>query len=127
MARAAVQSPPLVWDASLAQLAQAWADKLRNTGSCRPKFGDYGPYGQNVIAAVAEKPQNGSAPVDAWISNGNLYSLALFQPSKDQASGCSTGNYAACLPYVQTIWQYTTKVSDTRAQRHSDTVTHGHL
>lgn len=110
-ARAAVQAPPLVWDEALAALAQQWATKLRNLYSCSPRFGDYGFYGQNVISAVSEKPQNGTAAVTSWISNGQFYKLALFNPKVNRASGCSTGRYSDCAPYVQTVWQYSRRVS----------------
>ncbi|GJP43637.1 hypothetical protein CLOM_g3077 [Closterium sp. NIES-68] len=104
-ARAAVGSVPLVWNATLAAHAQAWATTLTNsTYNCGLSHGGNPGEGQNLSGASPSGYYAAPAAVSWWVGEGDLYSFAVF------SGGCSTGNWADCGHYTQVIWNNTKTV-----------------
>ncbi|CAI6004363.1 unnamed protein product [Closterium sp. NIES-64] len=95
-ARAAVGAIPLVWNATLATRAQAWATALTNsTYNCGLSHGGNSGEGQNLSGASPSGWASDAAAVSWWVGEGDLYSYAVF------SGGCSTGNWADCGHYTQ--------------------------
>ncbi|GJP40042.1 hypothetical protein CLOM_g24332 [Closterium sp. NIES-68] len=104
-ARAAVGAVPLVWNATLAARAQAWATTLTNsTYNCGLSHGGNSGEGQNLSGASPSGWATNGAAVSWWVGEGDLYSFAVF------SGGCSTGNWADCGHYTQVIWNNTKTV-----------------
>ncbi|CAI5489145.1 unnamed protein product [Closterium sp. Naga37s-1] len=104
-ARAAVGAIPLVWNASLAAEAQAWATTLTNsTYNCGLSHGGNPGEGQNLSGGGPAGYYSNGAAVSWWVGEGDLYSYAVF------SGGCSTGNWADCGHYTQVIWNNTRTV-----------------
>ena len=82
--------PPLVWSATLAATAQAWADgcKFEHSG---------GKYGENLYASAGQAvtPQ---AVVDSWVGEAKDYDYA--------ANSCS----GVCGHYTQVVWRDSAKL-----------------
>ncbi|CAI7777117.1 unnamed protein product [Closterium sp. NIES-53] len=95
-ARAAVGAIPLVWNATLAAEAQAWATVLTNsTYNCGLSHGGNPGEGQNLSGGGPAGYYSNGAAVSWWVGEGDLYSFAVF------SGGCSTGNWADCGHYTQ--------------------------
>ncbi|CAI5523229.1 unnamed protein product [Closterium sp. Naga37s-1] len=104
-ARAAVGAIPLVWNASLAAEAQAWATVLTNsTNNCGLSHGGNPGEGQNLSGGGPAGYYSNGAAVSWWVGEGDLYSYAVF------SGGCSTGSWADCGHYTQVIWNNTRTV-----------------
>ncbi|TQN72408.1 Ectin, partial [Colletotrichum shisoi] len=100
--RAEVGSPPLTWDAGLAESAQAWANHLTTVGSL---VHDKNPGGQGENLALQ------SGGTDTYYANGvqlwlNEKSLYDGQPVRRDG----TPNYMDYGHYTQAVWKSTTKV-----------------
>ncbi|CAI5473706.1 unnamed protein product [Closterium sp. Yama58-4] len=109
-ARAAVGAIPLVWNATLATRAQAWATALTNsTYNCGLSHGGNSGEGQNLSGASPSGWASDAAAVSWWVGEGDLYSYAVF------SGGCSTGNWADCGHYTQVIWNNTRTVGCAKA------------
>ncbi|CAI5986082.1 unnamed protein product [Closterium sp. NIES-64] len=109
-ARAAVGAVPLVWNATLATRAQAWATALTNsTYNCGLSHGGNSGEGQNLSGASPSGWASDAAAVSWWVGEGDLYSYAVF------SGGCSTGNWADCGHYTQVIWNNTRTVGCAKA------------
>ena len=99
--RAEVGSPPLEWDCSLAEGAQAWAEKLAKTGSFRHSSGNYG---ENLYMYMSF----GMAP------NASLKDAVLtwYSEKKNFVYGkdgwCKEGT--VCGHYTQLVWKSTKKI-----------------
>ncbi|TKW53965.1 Ectin [Colletotrichum tanaceti] len=100
--RAEVGSPPLTWDAGLAESAQAWADHLTTVGKLEH---DKNPGGQGENLAL----QSGGTEtfyangVQRWLDEKSLYDG---QPIRTEGAR----NYHDYGHYTQAIWKSTTKV-----------------
>ena len=84
--------PPLVWSATVAQSAQAWADQCNFMHSGNP-------YGENIYAGAGSNatPQ---MVVDDWVGEAKDYDYA--------ANTCSSSG--VCGHYTQVVWRKSTKL-----------------
>ena len=118
--RAEVGVPPLEWDEALANVAQAWADKLGSDEKCDPKHSDDewqlkthkemgGPesvLGENIEWACCDDPpwQDGKDVVDFWAKEKKRY---VFGPAGDSCTSSDGGKVAH---YMQLVWSGTKKM-----------------
>lgn len=84
--------PPLIWDATVANSAQAWANNRSYAHG-----GTNGIYGQNIYAAAGFVPTLEDA-ANAWVSEQANYHYA--------SNSCS----GVCGHYTQMVWTSTTKL-----------------
>lgn len=116
-ARAAVGSASLVWSASLAQLATAWAQNLAANYSCQLLHPEDlnlpQPYGQN-LAKASYDPSNPNVvllsntdAVNLWVVERTIWKYSIFDGI---SSGCTTGSYKDCGHYTQLVWNTTLSV-----------------
>lgn len=86
--RAAHQAPPLSWDQTVYNYAQAYADKYDCSGQLVHSGGQYG---ENLAVGFSD----GTAALQAWYSEGNNYDYS------------NTNQYTH---FTQVIWKSTTKL-----------------
>jgi pathogenesis-related protein 1 len=107
--RAEVKVPPLTWSATLADTAQAYADRLKATRGCHPVHNGAEGLGENLYWASALRYFDGTTKVqtvtptqvaDAWGSEKAYYN--------DKTNTCASGK--ACGHYTQMVWESTKKV-----------------
>ncbi len=97
----------LVWDNTLTQDAQSYANTLANSGAWEhdPKNHDgysNGPYGENLYASTAKPTLEDAA--DAWIKEKRDYHYGKV----GDPSTCNEG--AICGHYTQVMWKETSQV-----------------
>ena len=97
----------LVWDETIAQDAQSYADEMANSGIWghdSKNQGGYvnGSYGENLYTSTA-KPTLKVAS-DAWVSEEQYYTYGKI----GDAATCEQGQM--CGHYTQIIWQNTSKM-----------------
>ncbi|MFI3122409.1 MAG: CAP domain-containing protein [Methylococcales bacterium] len=104
-----VKVPPLTWSSSLADTAQVYADKLKNTQACKMVHSHANGLGENLFWASALTYSNGSSEVqvvsptkavDEWGSEKSDYNY--------KANACVKGKM--CGHYTQVVWKDTTQV-----------------
>jgi pathogenesis-related protein 1 len=102
--RAKFNMPPLVWDATVAAVAQAWADQIAATG--RFEHSQDGRYGENLWGGTA-----GSFPiasvVDGWGNEQDNYDVSTNTCAEDKE----------CGHFTQVVWWNTTKLGCGKATR----------
>ena len=82
--------PPLLWDPTVASVAQAYADQLASQGC--PLSHSSGPYGENLFWGSGS--YSAQEVVDAWMSE---------EPCYDPGSGQCTCQ--PCGHYTQIVWR----------------------
>ncbi len=95
--RARYKMPPLVWDTTVATVAQEWANQMAASGSFEHRQG--GQYGENLWSGSAGGFPVASA-VDSWGNEVNDYDL--------KTNTCAAGK--ACGHFTQVVWWNTTKL-----------------
>jgi pathogenesis-related protein 1 len=100
--RRQVGTPPLVWSAGLASIAQEWANHLVQSGAYghRPE----GQYGENLFEVVGP-PADERQVVNAW---------AAEQAGYDHRRNTCSGR---CGHYTQIVWRDTRRVGCGVAQK----------
>lgn len=107
--RTEVAAPAIVWSTTLAETAQAYADKLKDTQACKLVHSQAPGLGENLYWASALKYSNGTSKVqtvaptkaiDAWGSEKQNYTY--------NSNACATGK--VCGHYTQVVWKNTTEV-----------------
>jgi pathogenesis-related protein 1 len=107
--RTDVQTPPLKWSTTLADTAQAYADKLKTTQACKPVHSGAAGLGENLFWASALTYSDGTSKVqavtptqgtDAWGNEKQNYTYST--------NTCATGK--VCGHYTQVVWKSTTDV-----------------
>jgi pathogenesis-related protein 1 len=111
--RAEVGAPPLVWDATIAGVAQAWADRLQQRGcdmehsNAEWQMEQYGEsLGENIAWACCDDPpsQDGKQVVDMWASEKKSYAYGPLGESCTSHDGGATGHY------TQLVWANSQKM-----------------
>ncbi|GJD03479.1 SCP-like extracellular protein [Colletotrichum higginsianum] len=100
--RAEVGSPPLTWDAGLAESAQAWANHLTTVGSLVHDT-NTGGQGENLALQSGGTNTYYANGVQRWLNEKSLYDG---QPIRREG----TPNYQNYGHYTQAVWKSTTKV-----------------
>eukprot|EP00117_Sycon_ciliatum_P016217 scpid52422/ scgid15743/ Peptidase inhibitor 16; Cysteine-rich protease inhibitor len=93
---------PMVWDATLATVAQNFADTCRfqgNPNRVAQTNGKYVSVGENQLFII------GSSPVYGWVARHWAQEAAYYDYSTDT---CSAGR--SCSRYEQIVWSASTKV-----------------
>jgi hypothetical protein len=108
--------PPLEWGADIAEVAQAYAEKLATScsstlvhSSSQERHG----WGENL----AEMGGFGSAPagsaqqaVDLWESEQSCYTYGAFQAGVNATCTSQCSQYGGCGHYTQLVWRKTKRV-----------------
>jgi hypothetical protein len=104
--RASVDSDPtieaLIWSDELAEVAQAWADHLREQG-CDMRHSSSG-FGEN-LAWFAGNEASAKEVVQAWASEGDCYTYGRFMQSDACDGECRSSG--GCGHYTQVVWRET--------------------
>jgi uncharacterized protein YkwD len=87
--------PALSWSATVASVAQAYADQLASAG-CDLVHSD-GPYGENLMAGSGQYPPE--EVVAAWVSE-----VSCFQYGPFDSCSCTCGHY------TQVVWRESTEL-----------------
>ena len=104
-ARKEVGVGPVKWSPVLAKYAQAWADKLAESGDFKHSRGEYG---ENIaIRGTPEAPAREAA--EAWYEEKPLYTPGTPIPGGDAFYKAGYGHY------TQMVWKGTTEVGVGRA------------
>ena len=107
--RAEVGTPPLKWSATLADSAQAWADKLKATQGCKMVHSQTAGVGENLYwasaimystGATAVQPVTSTQVTNSWGNEKKGYTYAT--------NTCAAGK--VCGHYTQVVWKSTTDV-----------------
>lgn len=99
--RARIGVPPQIWDATLAEHAQAWANQLARTGQMRHASGT--GEGENLWAGSA----GGYPPeemVGSWLGEGANFKPGKFPAVARNPQGGAVGHY------TQMIWRQSTRL-----------------
>lgn len=95
--RAQYKMPPLIWDKTVAGVAQAWADQLAAAG--RFEHRQDGQYGENMWGGTAGQFPIASV-VDSWGNERDDYDM--------NTNTCAEGKM--CGHFTQVIWWNTTNL-----------------
>ncbi len=107
--RQQVGVPALHWAADLGDIAQQWANHLRETNSCNMVHSDAGQLGENLHWASAVQWSDGrtqkkevspTQTADSWGAEKAHYNYA--------ANRCTKGKM--CGHYTQMVWKSTTEL-----------------
>jgi pathogenesis-related protein 1 len=101
--RAEVKISPLRWSEKLARNAQAWAEKLANSGQFKHSE-THGKYGENIFVAWGKRPVTLKDAVLTWGAEKVDYLGGAIR-SKNY---CKPGKM--CGHYTQIVWKTTTEV-----------------
>ena len=117
--RAEVGAPPLVWDETIARVAQTWADHLENEGcdmvhstsewskaAYKAAGGPEEALGENIAWACCADPptQNGKDVVDMWASEKKSYAYGAVGEACTSHDGGTVGHY------TQLVWAESQKM-----------------
>jgi pathogenesis-related protein 1 len=104
--RASIDAEPsleaLIWSDELAEVAQKWADHLREQG-CDMRHSSSG-FGEN-LAWFAGDPATAEEVVQGWASESDCYTFGRFMQSDECSSACKSSG--GCGHYTQVIWRNT--------------------
>ena len=107
--RSMVGAPRLIWSASLATTAQAYADKLKVTRACKPEHSHTAGIGENLYWASAIVSSNDVSKLQAVTATQVTDSWGSEKENYSQVTNtCATGK--ACGHYTQIIWKATTQI-----------------
>lgn len=107
--RTEVGTPALTWSTTLADTAQAYANKLKDTQACKLVHSGASGLGENLYWASALKYSDGTTKVqtvtptkgtDSWGSEKQNYTYST--------NTCATGK--VCGHYTQVVWKNTTEL-----------------
>jgi hypothetical protein len=101
-ARSQLGLPPLVWDATLAQYADWWANERRVNGNCQLQHSN-GPYGENIFWGGGSSWTPADA-VNSFLSEKQYYDYA--------SNTCQAGKQ--CGHYTQIVWRDTKRLGCAR-------------
>lgn len=95
--RTKYKTPNLVWDGTIAQYAQQWADTLASSGTFAHRPNN--KYGENIWSGSTGSFSMVSV-VDGWGNEVNNYDMSTHTCAADQV----------CGHFTQVVWKATTKL-----------------
>ncbi len=107
--RSEVAIPAIKWSTTLANTAQAYADKLKTTNACKMVHSGASGLGENLYWASPIKQSNGTSKpqtmthtkaVDSWGSEKANYTYATNTCAENKV----------CGHYTQVVWKNTTEI-----------------
>jgi hypothetical protein len=105
--------PPLVWSPEIAEIAQAYADKLAAMGSdciMHLEHSQRPGYGEN-LAAYGGKMATPVEAVEGWAGEEKCYTFGPLMAGDKCDMTCTSMQFSnGCGHYTQVVWRGTTEV-----------------